>query len=190
VYAVSRYGGALRRAIVAYKYRQDLRWARPFAGLLGSFLFEHERWFEEMDVLCPVPGYTGGGDQRGWGHIELLGQELAAASPGWPVQPLLAKARPTSPLCNQSSSQRRRLARGQLAEAFRVSSAEGVAGRRVVLIDDVCASGSTLLAAAGVLRRAGAEEVIGLVLAQARWRGHYGAGPGLSETAGHPGATP
>lgn len=190
VFAVAGYGGALRRAVVAYKYGQDLRWARPFAALLHGFLVSHETWFEEVDVLCPVPAYTGTGAKRGWGHVELMCQELAAvAAPVWPVESLLAKAGPTAPLCNQTRSQRRRLAMAELATAFRASSAEKVAGRRVVLIDDVCASGSTLLAAAGALRQAGAEEVMGLVLAQARWRGRPGDSPGSGDGPGF-GATP
>jgi competence protein ComFC len=57
-----------------------------------------------------------------------------------------------------------------LASALAIAPGATVAGRRVVLVDDVCASGETLLAVAKVLRSAGAEEVAGLVLARASWR--------------------
>ncbi len=45
-----------------------------------------------------------------------------------------------------------------------------VEGRRILLVDDVCASGYTLLTVARALRRAGADEVAALVLARASWR--------------------
>ena len=59
VFAVGNYEGALRKAIVAYKYRWDLRWARTFGGLLYRFLTRRATWFEEYAVICPVPQFMG-----------------------------------------------------------------------------------------------------------------------------------
>ncbi len=61
VFAVGNYEGALRKAIVAYKYRWDLRWARTFGGLLYRFLARRATWFEEYAVICPVPQFMGPG---------------------------------------------------------------------------------------------------------------------------------
>ena len=64
---------------------------------------------------------------------------------------------------------RRQLARRTLRRAFSVIDPGAVEGRRILVVDDVCASGYTLLTVARALQQAGAEEVAALVLARARW---------------------
>ncbi len=156
---------------MAYKYRRDLRWARGFSGLLHRYLVRHATWFEEYGVICPVPSFTGCDARRGWGHVELICAQLGWLAEGeWPVESLVAKVAETEPMTAKARSARRHLAARALADAFVVPDASAVDGRRVLLVDDVCASGWTLLTVARALRQAGAEEVSALVLARARWR--------------------
>lgn len=171
VYWAGAYQRGLRKAIVAYKYRADLRWAPAFGRLLYAFLVKRASWFEEYGLLCPVPSYSGPGARRPWGHIELVCAELAQrAGAQWPVEQLVLKSAETPPLSARARSQRHRIASSALATALYVTPGAQVAGRKVLVIDDVCASGETLLAMAKVLRDAGAEEVAGLVVARASWR--------------------
>ncbi len=171
IYAVGNYEGALRRAIVSYKYGGDLRWARTFGTLLHGFLRRHSTWFEECGVVCPVPTFLGPGAHRSWGHVELMCAELAwLAGAEWPVENLVAKVAETEPMSAKARPARSRIARQLAYGAFVVPVPAHVDGRRVLVIDDVCASGQTLLSTARALRRAGAVEVSGLVLARARWR--------------------
>jgi predicted amidophosphoribosyltransferase len=65
---------------------------------------------------------------------------------------------------------RRRIAERLLGEVLLVPDPSSVEGRRVLVVDDVCVSGATLLAVSRALRQAGAEEVCALVLARASWR--------------------
>jgi predicted amidophosphoribosyltransferase len=171
VFAVGNYEGALRKAIVAYKYRWDLRWARPFGALLHGFLTRHATWFEEYGVICPVPQFMGPGARRPWGHVALVCSEVSRlAAGGWPVEDLVSKVFETDVMSTKRRPSRRELAARCLRRSFVVTDAAAVQGRRVVLVDDVCASGYTLLTVARALRRAGADEVAALVLARARWR--------------------
>jgi predicted amidophosphoribosyltransferase len=171
VFAVGDYEGALRKAIVAYKYRWDLRWARPFGALLHGYLTRHATWFEEYGVICPVPQFMGPGGRRPWGHVALVCSEVSRlAAGGWPVEELVTKVFETDVMSTKRRPSRRELASTRLRDAFAVTDASAVEGWRVLLVDDVCASGYTLLTVARALRRAGADEVAALVLAQARWR--------------------
>jgi predicted amidophosphoribosyltransferase len=171
VFAVGNYEGALRKAIVAYKYGWDLRWARPFGALLYRFLARHETWFEEYAVICPVPQFLGPGARRPWAHVDLVCSEVSHLSGGaWPAERLVTKVFETDVMSAKGRPARRDLARRSLRQAFAVTDAGAVEGRRILLVDDVCVSGSTLLTVARALRRAGADEVAALVLARARWR--------------------
>jgi len=168
----------MRSAIVSYKYAGDLRWARLFGRLLHGFLARHANWFEEYAVICPVPSFTGAGARRPWGHVELFCGELGRLAQGeWPVQRLVAKVTETVPMSAKARAVRRQIGRRLVTGALVVPPGADVAGRRIVVVDDVCASGETLLAVARTLREAGAAEVAGLVLARASWcpeRSHTG----------------
>jgi predicted amidophosphoribosyltransferase len=177
VHAVASYTGALRRAIVAYKYGGDLRWAKTFGLVLSAFLTRHATWFEEFSVVCPVPAFAGPGAHREWGHVELICRELSWSAAGmWPVEPLLAKVTETEPMSGKGRPARREIGKRLMGSGFVVPPGIDVRGARAVLVDDVCASGETLLSAAAALRLAGAEEVTAVVLARARWR-PGGSGP-------------
>lgn len=136
-------------------------------GLLGAY----HTWFEEFAVLSPVPGFAGPGAPRPWDHMGLVCGEMSRLTGScWPVERLVSKRVPTPAMSGLSRAQRCQAAQGRLRASFVVARPEAVQGSRVVLVDDVCASGSTLVAAAGALRAAGAAEVVGLVLARAVWR--------------------
>lgn len=177
VFFVGNYEGALRKAIVEYKYRWDLRWARTFAGILYGFLGRHATWFEEFGVICPVPQFMGPEGRRPWGHMGLVCAEVSRlAEGGWPAENLVTKLFETDVMSSKGRAARRELARRSLGQAFAVPDQDAVRGRRVLLVDDVCVSGYTLLTVARALRSAGALEVAALVLARARWRSGPGGG--------------
>jgi predicted amidophosphoribosyltransferase len=177
VSAVANYEGALRKAIVAYKYDRDLRWARTFALLLYRFLRRHATWFEEYGTICPVPSFLGTDARRCWGHVELVCAELGWLANGeWAVESLVTKVTETEPLSGMARQARQHRAQSSLPVALRGADRAATEGGRILLVDDVCASGATLLTVARALRQAGASEVAALVLARARW--HPPASPG------------
>ena len=67
-------------------------------------------------------------------------------------------------------AQRQAIACGPLRRALCVAAPGAVAGARVLVLDDVLTDGSTLREVGRVLRRAGAREVAGLILARPAWR--------------------
>ncbi len=166
------YEGALRRAIVSYKYGGERRWAEVFARMLVGFLARHAGWFEEYTVLCPVPSYRGAGARRSWGPVETFCSEVPRLACGlWPVEALVTKVAETGPVTGRNGPARREMAARSVRPALLVPRPQLVSGARILLVDDVCSSGATLLAVARALKLAGADEVAALVLARARWRG-------------------
>lgn len=110
------------------------------------------------DALCFVPGDRDRTLDRGHVTAERLADELGR---GWgvPVLPVLSRSGRSRPQRGLARAQRR-------ANVARSFVAAGPAPRRVVLLDDVYTTGSTVAACATELRRAGARRVDVVCLAR------------------------
>jgi ComF family protein len=158
-------------AAVAYEY--------PWSGLIGRYKFgarpgwsqalallmRSTPWvepaLEAADLLLPMPLSLERLRQRGFNQALELARQLAPAKVD---AGLLLRLRDTPAQSALPREARLRNVRG----AFGVASGreKALAGRRVVLVDDVMTSGASLFAAAQVLRAAGAAHITALVLAR------------------------
>lgn len=158
--AAALHDGAVRDAVLALKYRGQRRLAAPLATVLERAVRESGNL---PDVIVPVPLHAGRRRQRGYNQAELLARSLARRL-GVPCETkALVRHRATPPQVGLSSPERR----ANVAGAFALASpaaARCVAGQRVLLIDDVTTTGSTLDAAAAALLVAAPAEVRGLAL--------------------------
>ena len=160
--SAGEYDAALREIIHAFKY--DPR--RTLASPLGELLREAGGdLLNEVSCVVPVPLHPWRRLHRGFNQAA----DLAAALPS-PVVHALWRWGMTAPQTALSARARRRNVRG----AFRLSPLLSrrvmhsmIAGRIVVLVDDVRTTGATLDACAHVLKDAGAEEVRALTVARA-----------------------
>lgn len=99
--------------------------------------------------------------RRGFNQAELLAVPVARRFGLKPSQ-CLRKTRSTAPQAGLNEEQRRR----NLKDSFAVVKSARVAGKRVLLIDDVFTTGATLRAAVAALKAAGASRVTALTLAR------------------------
>jgi ComF family protein len=149
--------GWLREAILQFKYESE--WAR--AEHLGPMLVNAATDIRAFDTLIPVPLHPTRYRQRGFNQSQLLAQQVGK---------LLHRAVDDSLVRTRRTEAQARL-RGidraaNVSDAFTVRRPELVAGRAIVLIDDVITTGSTLDACARALRSAGAESVSAVTLAR------------------------
>ena len=114
-----------------------------------------------FDAVSFVPVSLRRNFERGFDQARLLAEE-AANIWGVKAEAVLRKDRHTRA---QSSLQDAALRKTNVKGAYRVPHPERVRGRRFLLIDDVCTTGSTLSAAADALLEAGAAGVVCAVLA-------------------------
>jgi ComF family protein len=116
------------------------------------------------ELVVPVPLHWRRRLARGYNQAERIARPLAALL-GLPYRPLLRRRRLTPPQTTLDRAARLANLRG--AFALRGAGAvTAVAGRRVLLIDDVATTGATLEAAAAALERGGAETVVAVVAAR------------------------
>jgi len=106
-------------------------------------------------LLVPVPLHRGRLWQRGFNQSAIVARELSRRTGLQNNVFVLKRVKRTPPLKGLNLQQRRRVVAG----AFKVGDRSAVAGRTIVLVDDVLTTGSTANACARELRRAGAARV-------------------------------
>jgi ComF family protein len=155
------YDGALRVAVHELKYRSR----RRVAGRLSEAMLAVPRVREVLagaTALVPVPLHPRRKRTRGFNQSELLAQELGGRTRIPTAGSTLVRRKDTPPQTGLTAAARRANVQG----AFAVRHVSQVAGRTVVLVDDVLTTGATASACARVLMAAGAREVRLLTVAR------------------------
>jgi ComF family protein len=153
------FAGPLREGIHRFKYEGERGLAGPLAGLLSPAA-RSLPW--PIDVVVPVPLHPARERQRGYNQSVLLAQALAKVTRAPLDIRSLRRERDTRPQMGLTAAERRANVVGAFA-----GRPGALAGKRVMLLDDVCTTGSTLEACAQAARQAGAGAVWALVLARA-----------------------
>jgi ComF family protein len=159
--AVVRYGEVSSRLVHALKYGDRL----DLAPLMGRWMATAGRdLLAEADAMVPVPLHWRRHWARRFNQSEALAGVIAKASGVSVARSALKRVKATPQQVGLSQSERALNVQG----AFRVPSSGSVEviGRRLLLVDDVLTTGSTLDACARTLLRAGAAQVDVLVFAR------------------------
>ena len=114
------------------------------------------------EALTYVPLHPRRLRERGYNQSSLLTRELAKRIDLPVIEDCLIRVKQAKPQVRASDVRERR---SNVADAF-VCLDEGVIGKRIILIDDVCTSGATLESCAAALKSKGAVSVWGLTLAR------------------------
>ncbi len=151
--------GVVRRAVHELKYYGLKASAAEWAELMSGYLITSSI---PVDILVPVPLHRRKLRQRGYNQSELLSREVGKLT-GLAVNTLsLVRTRDSQP---QTKAMKVDDRRANVQDAFSCIDTQ-LKGKQVVLIDDVCTSGSTLDSCAAALKKAGASSVWGLTLAR------------------------
>lgn len=160
--AAAVFSGPVQELVHRFKYGKKVHLRRPLALLTVSRL---SPFIGEVcpDIVIPVPLHARRLRERGFNQAVLLGEVLAKE---WRL-PLsrrdLQRIRWTDPQVGLTAAEREANVRG----AFAVADPSRMRGKRVLLVDDVYTTGSTVAECARVLKRAGAEAVLVATVARA-----------------------
>jgi len=159
--SATMFDAPVRSAIHHLKYKNVRDLAQPLALLLVD---AYRRMPLPADCIVPVPLHKRRARERGFNQSALLARELGQLT-GLPVaHEALLRAKYTVPQIGLDARERVENVR----DAFRCT-AGAFSGQRVLLVDDVCTTGSTLEACAAALHEeGGAASVWALTVARAR----------------------
>jgi ComF family protein len=156
------YREAVRTAFHRYKFTGRRDHAPVYGALMAQCVTD--RLAGRYDLLTYVPLSARSRRRRGYDQVRLLGRELSRRL-DLPLTDTLVKTRATQA---QSGLRDDGARRANVLGAYQTRKDAPVAGKRVLLVDDVVTTGSTLSECARTLRTAGAAEVVCVTLARAR----------------------
>ncbi|MCX6761107.1 MAG: phosphoribosyltransferase family protein, partial [Candidatus Nealsonbacteria bacterium] len=143
----------------------------PFVKELGkslsSLIIEHFNLIDNKPdftgfTLVPVPLEERRLKWRGFNQSEEIGKELADFLKINMTSDVLIKTKETLDQVNLDNQERKE----NIKNAFSCLALEKIKGKKILLVDDVFTTGSTMEEAASVLKEAGAEKIIGIAVAR------------------------
>jgi ComF family protein len=159
--AAMLYDEASRKLVLGFKHGDRTYAARALAVWMhraaGEFL-------AEVDVLVPVPLHRWRLFRRRYNQSAILAAQVAALAekPVWPF--VLRRIRATPTQGHRKRKERQENVRG----AFAVTDRAAIAGKTLLLVDDVLTTGATVEECTRMLLEAGAKQVHVLTLARVR----------------------
>ncbi|MGI6373998.1 MAG: ComF family protein [Patescibacteria group bacterium] len=154
----------LKRLIIYYKYR----FLAPLSLILGKYLVSALKKYPQLIaplasksvLLIPLPLSSRRQAWRGFSQTQLLA-EILSETYGWQLSGQLKRPRHRPPQAKLKREQRLE----NVANVF-TWTGESLAGKTIILLDDVITTGATLNEASRILREQGALAVWGLVVAK------------------------
>ncbi|MEY2555356.1 MAG: hypothetical protein QOF93_500 [Verrucomicrobiota bacterium] len=162
--AVSAYRsrGIVRHVILNFKYGRQIHLRHLVARWLVTALDDERLRERSFDAIVPVPLHPAKQRERGFNQAALLAEWLGTHM-ALPLRPVLQRVRFTTTQTAFDRAERMQ----NLRNAFRLRKNGDVRKLRVLLIDDVLTTGSTLSECARVLKEAGAQSVYAATAARA-----------------------
>jgi ComF family protein len=164
-YSFGSYEGPLQKLIHLFKYGKVESLARPLSELILRALPRDLN----VDLVTAIPMHWRKQWQRGFNQAALLAEPVARRY-GLKLSRNLRRIRYTESQASLNEQSRRM----NLKNSFAVRRPQEIAGRRILLVDDVFTTGATLRVAAEVLKNAGASHVTVLTLARVDRRSNKG----------------
>lgn len=154
------YGGKVKDMLLRFKHGERAYYGKKLAQVMADRIVPEGL---AVDLILPVPMYRKKQQKRGYNQAEIMAVQLGKLLEV-PCRPKsLIRSRDTAPMKGLGPEERR----ANMENAFTVPSKWGtmICGKRILLVDDIYTTGSTVDACSEVLLAAGAAQVFVLTFA-------------------------
>lgn len=157
------YTGSAVSLVTGLKFRNKKYFAEPLAKWMTDRFLEEEI---AADLVLPVPLHANRKKERGYNQSELLAKVIAD-SLSLPLD-TTSVVREKDTLASTGLQGGRKAREENMKDAFKLVSKEKIAGKTVLVVDDVITTGATTSELSSVLKKGGAKKVYVLTFASTR----------------------
>ena len=154
-WSVCLYNQSAQKLLHAFKYNSKTSLSKTFVPLMVDFIDRHHIPLQKFDLISPIPLHPVRLRERGYNQSALLSLPLGQHYGISHSENLLIRQKATHTQTELGAKQRWTNMEG----AFKIKNSTDVAGKSIVLVDDLFTTGATLNSAAQVLKKAGAVQV-------------------------------
>jgi ComF family protein len=154
------YSGILKDALHEFKYRNKQIIAEPLARLAALEALNYKKYLM-ADIIIAVPMHIVKLKKRGYNQSELLAKSISEIFKIPFRKNILIKTKNTVDMVSLSRNERLNNLKG----AFSVDNHQWIVNQRIILVDDIFTTGSTVSSCSETLLNAGAKEVLVLTAA-------------------------
>lgn len=163
VYYSLMYNRKMREIVTQYKFHKKSYLYKPLGKLMIDTINLHNLK-EEIDLLVYVPIHGRKEAIRGYNQCELLGNFISKELNIPISHNNFYKIKNTKSQNKLDKSHRL----DNLKDSFGLKDSRGIEDRRILLLDDIITTGSTMIECGGVLKKAGAKNIIGIALTSSK----------------------
>ncbi len=152
------YETLIKEILHQIKFKKSRELAILFADQIATLPLPNR--VDQNSLIIPIPSHPKRVKERGFNHVNLLFEQWAKYH-HLTLIPILRRKTNTQSLFNLTKKQRE----CELKNVFELSHYDCIQGKKIILIDDITTSGSTLAEAAQLLTAHGASQVMAITLA-------------------------
>jgi len=160
-YSPCVYDGVAKELIHEFKYRGRDNLGKPLSKIMINFIKEYSLPVNYLDFIIPMPLHKTKLREREFNQAEILSMHIAKEFNKDSISNILLRHRQTKTQTELKNKDRFL----NVANSFSVDSRSDLKGKNILLIDDVLTTGATSSEAALALKKAGAQTVFVLTLA-------------------------
>lgn len=161
IYCIGKYEKKIRKLILKFKFREEAYLAGTFAEIIGK----NEKFVQNLkryDYIVPVPMYIENKNIRGYNQTELLAKRIKESLGIDYIQDALIKAKQNKKQSSLSEKERAE----NVKDVYRLQNSEKLKNKKILLLDDIYTTGSTIKACREELVKSEADKIDVLVLAK------------------------
>lgn len=149
------YEGTIRQKILDYKFKDKSFLHSTFSKLILNNE-ENIKFIKSYDILIPVPIHKKRMKERGYNQSELIAKDIVSEIKNIKFEKkVLIKTSNIAPQSSLNKKQRE----DNIKNVYRVKNKEKIVNKRILILDDIYTTGSTVNECAKILKEAGCKDI-------------------------------